>query len=456
MMYQRPTLSMVVPNDENTNPIFTDTIQSKDPIKPISLHPSKPVIGKKTMNTSSTAGVLSTKEDTAGMRTALSSIVNRVKMITRPKKPEDPERKDLKKVSNESNTNSSTSTTSNYNQPQQQQDSENKDPQVSKTSQLLEVSSSGENTATTNSNGSTSSQKHTTTCTPQKKTTEFLTSPGIDKSDVHDPQSCVEYVKDIHSHLKKIETKYRADPTYLSKQSIMRHKHRFTVVNWMIEMHQKFQLNNATLFLAVNLLDRFLSLQDISLKNLQLLAATCMFVASKYEDLQYPISSEIVEISSHAFSKEELLKMERILLKELDFNITVATVYPFLKRYLKCARCDFNQLALAYYLAELSLLEEASLYYLPSQISSACIYIAGRLCQKKNSWDDVLQYYTGYTEQDIEPCASVIVKIARKYNSNDIKTCTRTKYSQEEKAKVAWIVMAYFNRSNQKSITPRE
>ncbi|KAG2374356.1 hypothetical protein C9374_010926 [Naegleria lovaniensis] len=454
MMYQRPTtLSMVVPNDENTNPMAAEMIQSKDPIKPISLHPSKPVIGKKTNTTT----LLTTKEDTAGMRTALSSIVNRVKMITRPKKPED-----LKKVSNES-TNSSTSTaalaatttTSN-------QDSENKDPQLSsRTSQAASLSteattSSNNNSTNANNEPSTCSQKQSMACTPQKKTTEFFTSPGIDKADANDPQSCVEYVKDIHSHLKKIETKYRADPTYLSKQSIMRHKHRFTVVNWMIEMHQKFQLNNATLFLAVNLLDRFLSLQDVPLKSLQLLAATCMFVAAKYEELQYPVSAEIVEISSHVFSKDELLKMERILLKELDFNITVATVYPFLKRYSKCARCDFNQLALAYYLAELSLLEEASLYYLPSQIASACIYIAGRLCQKKNSWDDVLHYYTGYTEQDIEPCASVIVKIARKYSSNDIKTCTRTKYSQEEKAKVAWIVMSYFNRSNQKSITPRE
>lgn len=409
-MHQRPQ-SLAI--DENTNPLSLDA--GRDPIKPISLHPTKANI-KKTSNTDGA---------NLGVRTALSSIMNKMKNLR--KKP-DEEKRESKKESEEAITNTQTDVSTSI-------------------SESLKTSSS------VISDDTEAESKH---ATPQKKQTETLTSPGIDRADTNDPQHCVEYVKDIHSHYKKIENKYRADPNYIERQTSIKHKHRYTLVNWMVEMHQSFQLSNATLFLAVNLVDRFLSSQDVALKNLQLLASAAMFVASKYEDLQYPLSSEIVEIASFAFSKDELLKMERILLKVLDFNITVATVYPFLKRYLKCARCDFNQLALAYYLAELSLLEEASLHYLPSQIASACIYIAGKLCQKKNCWDDVMQYYTGYTEKDIEPCANVIVKITKKYNTSSIITCSRTKYSKEEKAKVANIVMAHFNKSQSRPSLTKE
>ncbi|EFC40700.1 cyclin B1-like protein [Naegleria gruberi] len=440
MMYQR-SHSLVL--DENTNPI---TIADKDPIKPISIHPTKAPIKK------------SIKDDNSSVRTALSTIMARVKNLR--KRPGDEKRVELKRQTSDYITTSTHYNTVNNQEnrdPQQQEQSlntsttsstaiieqEQQPPSISKS-----LSTSSLPTSTLSTTSSVSEESKPTT--PQKKTTDELTSPGIDKADSEDPQSCIEYVKDIHSHYKKIENKYRADPAYLSRQPFMRHKHRFTIVNWMIEVHQKFRLSTPTMYLAVDLLDRFLSKNDINLNHLQLLGATCIFVASKYEDLQYPLSSELVKISMNLFTKEDVLKMERLLLRDLDFNITVATVYPFLKRYLKCARCDFNQLALAYYLSELSLLEEASLYYPPSQIASACIYVAGRLCNKKDSWDSVLQYYTGYSEQDIEACASVIVKIAKKYNTNEIKTCTRSKYSQEEKAKVAWIVMSYFNNRSKK------
>lgn len=43
-----------------------------------------------------------------------------------------------------------------------------------------------------------------------------------------------------------------------------------------------------TLFLGVSCIDRFLSIQNVSRSQLQLVGVTCMFLASKYEEIYAP------------------------------------------------------------------------------------------------------------------------------------------------------------------------
>ena len=43
-----------------------------------------------------------------------------------------------------------------------------------------------------------------------------------------------------------------------------------------------------TLFLGVSCIDRFLSVQNVPRSQLQLVGVTCMFLASKYEEIYAP------------------------------------------------------------------------------------------------------------------------------------------------------------------------
>ena len=43
-----------------------------------------------------------------------------------------------------------------------------------------------------------------------------------------------------------------------------------------------------TLFLGVSCIDRFLSIQNVSRSQLQLVGVTCLFLASKYEEIYAP------------------------------------------------------------------------------------------------------------------------------------------------------------------------
>lgn len=67
---------------------------------------------------------------------------------------------------------------------------------------------------------------------------------------------------------------------------------------------------------------------------------TAMLVASKYEEIWAPEVKDFVYISDKAYSKEQILQMEKIMLNTLMFNLTVPTPLDFLSRFSKAAGCS--------------------------------------------------------------------------------------------------------------------
>ena len=60
-----------------------------------------------------------------------------------------------------------------------------------------------------------------------------------------------------------------------------------------------------------------------------------MLVASKYEEIWAPEVKDFVFISDEAYTREQILEMEKIMLNTLRFNLTVPTAFAFLHRFLK-------------------------------------------------------------------------------------------------------------------------
>lgn len=83
---------------------------------------------------------------------------------------------------------------------------------------------------------------------------------------------------------------------------------RAILVDWLIEVHYKFKLLPETLFLTVNLIDRFLEREAIHRTKLQLVGVTSMLIASKYEEIYAPEVKDFVYITDRAYQKEEILR----------------------------------------------------------------------------------------------------------------------------------------------------
>jgi len=60
-----------------------------------------------------------------------------------------------------------------------------------------------------------------------------------------------------------------------------------------------------------------------------------MLVASKYEEIYAPEIRDFIYMTDKAYSKEQVLKMEREILYTLDFKITAPSQFRFMERYIK-------------------------------------------------------------------------------------------------------------------------
>lgn len=118
---------------------------------------------------------------------------------------------------------------------------------------------------------------------------------------------------------------------------------REILVDWLIEVHLKFKLLPETLYLTVNLIDRFLEKQIVLRNKLQLVGVTAMLIASKYEEIYPPIVTDFVYITDNAYSKTEILEMEEQILTKLSFGIHFTSQYRFLERFFYLKEATENE-----------------------------------------------------------------------------------------------------------------
>ena len=118
-------------------------------------------------------------------------------------------------------------------------------------------------------------------------------------------------------------------------QKYIKEKMRTILLDWLIDVHSKFKLVDETLFLTINIIDRYLSKQSINKKYFQLLGITAMFIASKYEDIYPPEIKEFIFMTDNAYTPEELIKLESDILDKIEFNMTYPTSLRFLEIFKK-------------------------------------------------------------------------------------------------------------------------
>lgn len=58
---------------------------------------------------------------------------------------------------------------------------------------------------------------------------------------------------------------------------------RAVLLNWLIDVHLKYKLKTETLFLAVDIIDGYLSKRAVDRTQLQLVGITALWIAAKYE-----------------------------------------------------------------------------------------------------------------------------------------------------------------------------
>ncbi|PIN08376.1 hypothetical protein CDL12_19050 [Handroanthus impetiginosus] len=149
-----------------------------------------------------------------------------------------------------------------------------------------------------------------------------------------------DYVDDIYQYYWVTEAQNPLLKKYMEIQSEITPQMRGILINWLIEVHLKFALMEETLFLTVTLLDRYLSLESIKKNEMQLVGLTALLLASKYEDFWHPRVTDLISISAESYTRDQMLTMEKTILKKLKFRLNEPTSYVFMLRFLKAAQSD--------------------------------------------------------------------------------------------------------------------
>ncbi|XP_057440120.1 G2/mitotic-specific cyclin S13-7-like [Lotus japonicus] len=295
----------------------------------------------------------------------------------------------------------------------------------------------------TNAQAATESNK--VACGLTKKPNEQIVD-NIDAGDVDNELAVVEYIEDIYNFYRRVENERRPNASYMESQPEIDQTMRAILVDWVIEVHvhlTRFHFSIETLYLTINIIDRFLSLITVPMRELQLVGVTAMLMASKYENnSKAPDVNFFVELSDETCSHEQILSMEKIILKKLEWNLSVPTPFVFLVRFIKASSIRDPDEAvenMAHFLCELGMMHYATLQYCPSMIASSAVFAARCTLNKSPSWNHTLEMHTGYSQQQLMDCATLLVSFHCRARNGKHKAVLYNKYSNPERGAVVML-----------------
>ncbi|KXG24389.2 hypothetical protein SORBI_3007G035100 [Sorghum bicolor] len=229
-------------------------------------------------------------------------------------------------------------------------------------------------------------------------------SPSLsDLLDVNNELAVVEYTEEIYTFYK-IAQHERRPCDYLEDQVEIDANMRAVLVDRILDAHDRFKLTPDTLYLTIYIMDLYISLQPILQWELQLVGVSAMLIVCKYEETWAPEVSELIFISG--YPREQILSMEKAILNRLEWNLTVPTVYKFLLRFLKAAtlgnKAEKEMENMAFFFAELALLQYDLVTRMPSLVAASAVYAARLTLNKAPLWTETLKHHTGFRESEAE------------------------------------------------------
>ncbi|KAG1365493.1 G2/mitotic-specific cyclin S13-7 [Cocos nucifera] len=270
-------------------------------------------------------------------------------------------------------------------------------------------------------------------CGVTDKTKELV--HDIDAPDANDQLAVVDYVEDIYKFYKLAENASRPHD-YMDSQVEINAKMRAILTDWLIEVHHKFELQPETLYLTMYVIDRYLSMEIVLRRELQLMGVSAMLIACKYEEIWAPEVNDFICISDRAYTREQILAMEKGILNKLGWNLTVPTPYVFLVRFLKAALGDKEMEHMVFFFAELALMQYSMIMFCPSMVAASAVYAARCTLKKSPLWTETLRRHTGFSEPQLLDCTQILVNSHSAALESKLKVVYK-KYSNEQFGAVA-------------------
>ncbi|RMZ80578.1 hypothetical protein DV738_g2730, partial [Chaetothyriales sp. CBS 135597] len=151
-----------------------------------------------------------------------------------------------------------------------------------------------------------------------------------------------DYAQDMLEHMLRMDAETLPDVDAIDIQTEIQWCMRPYLLDFLIEAHSAFQLLPETLFLAINLLDRYCSKRVVYKRHYQLVGCAALLIASKYGDKKekVPTIKELKSMCCSLYDDDMFLQMEWHVLSTLGWVIGHPTADAFLKMATKASLVD--------------------------------------------------------------------------------------------------------------------
>ena len=225
---------------------------------------------------------------------------------------------------------------------------------------------------------------------------------------------------------------------------------RSILIDWLIDVHYKFDLTDETLFMTVLIIDRYISYKPISKLRFQLLGITSLLLSCKHEEITLPKIEDFIYITDNAYIKQDVIDMENDILDVLNFDLIFPSPIKFYEYLALNFDFDKKKFLMGKYLMESFMVDLNWVKYRASVIACSCIYIVMKYYKMENYKEAYDRKYYNLNEYDvndikyqneldIKDCAKDICVFVDNVNKSNYLSC-KNKYSDENFEKVSLII----------------
>lgn len=167
-------------------------------------------------------------------------------------------------------------------------------------------------------------------------------------------------------------------------------KMRQILIDWLVDVHDSFELKEQTLYLALSYLSDYASLREISKEDYQLAGIACLWIASKYEEIYPPRTRNYIEVTADTYTIRDLKNMESNILEALGFDLNRTTALQLFEGMIESEPASESvrimqekAICLCRYALETALFEGLGKKYEPLTMVSAAMNMAENVLKHK-------------------------------------------------------------------------
>lgn len=230
--------------------------------------------------------------------------------------------------------------------------------------------------------------------------------------------------------------------TSMDQQPEIRWHMRPCLVDFLVEIHFTFRLRPETLYLTLNIVDRYVSRRIVYTKHYQLVGCAALWIAAKFEDAKerVPTVQDLVHICRDTYDESAFIQMEGHVLSTIQWTLGHPTAEAWLRFYC-CGSYEESAKVqhVARFLMEITLFYREYIKYPPSEIALASLILARHTCQEpRRIYDE--------SEEVIQIVDLLDERLAK--NVNDLSEILVKKYSFAFYSKASTHVLQWYLKGN--------